>query len=71
MNNKKAYAIWLTAIGLEYGRSYSYSDIDVYRLQGVGGTDYIISIDSDKKIFSDADEAAEIFATNVWKRNAK
>jgi hypothetical protein len=68
IHDPKHLAIALTAIGLKFGNDYCYLDTEVYMLQAVDGTDFIVKDGVTKQVFSDAYSAAEMFANIVWRK---
>lgn len=72
MHDPKFVAIMLTVIGINSGRDYYHSGVEIYMLQAADGTDFIVKDDNGngKQVFSDAYKAAEMFANIIW-RNKK
>ncbi|KKN65640.1 hypothetical protein LCGC14_0479560 [marine sediment metagenome] len=61
-------AICLTVLGLEFGRDYYHGQMELYRLQGADGTDFILKTPACRHVFSSARDASEAFVQLVWNR---
>lgn len=61
IHNSKQLAIELTVIGLRAGNEYVFNGVEIYMLQGVDGTDYVVKCSTLRQVFLDAHEAVETF----------
>lgn len=66
MLRNRVRAIELTDIGLNSGKDYYHFGVELYRLQGVDGTDYIVRIGKSKIIFINSYDACQFFAKLIW-----
>ncbi len=65
IHDPKYLAIALTALGIQSGKEYFFAGIEVYKLEGADGTDFVV-VDGSRQIFSEAYDAAKNFANAVW-----